>query len=214
MAARKFKSTGITIPVIGYSDIDVQNIKDLPDEIWKEFYVGDLCYFASSLGRIKRGNNIIAWNNGHKICYKNLYPKILRGTLTTDGYIRISISKRKTFFVHRLIAECFIGNSNLEVNHKNGNKLDNRIDNLEFCTKLENIHHAIKMGLFDMRKINYDRKKRSVITPKRFSKEDVLKIKHLYRIEKIKQKEIAKMYNVHKDTIGRVIREERAYKEV
>lgn len=41
MAAKKFKSKGIVIPVIGHSDIDVQSVKDLPNENWKEFYVGD-----------------------------------------------------------------------------------------------------------------------------------------------------------------------------
>lgn len=213
MAAKKFKSKGIVIPVIGHSDIDVQSVKDLPNENWKEFYVGDLCYYASSLGRIKSGNNIVTWNNGKKIFHRTLNPKILRGTLTTDGYIRISIGKRKSFFVHRLVALCFIGDSSLEVNHKNGNKLDNRIDNLEYCTKIENIRHAISTGLFDMRKINYKRQKDGKITPKRFSEEDVAKIRHLYMVEKIKQKEIAKMYNAHKDTIGHVIRKERAYKE-
>ena len=70
------------------------------------------------------------------------YPK------DKDGYIRICFSinsKRSYFRLHRLIAETFIPNPNnyKYVNHKNGIKDDNRVDNLEWCTSKENTNHAI-----------------------------------------------------------------------
>ena len=203
MASKKFKSKGIVIPVVGYSEMDVQSINSLPDEIWKEFYVGDLCYYASSLGRIKRGNNIITYDNGHRICHKVLNPKILRGTLTNDGYLRISIGKIKTFFVHRLIALCFIGDSTLEVNHKNGNKLDNRISNLEYVSRLDNMRHAKGIGLI---KDFYSHFKGKHANPRKLDKDSVNEIRELFFSKKKKQKELAIMFNVHKDTIGRVCR--------
>lgn len=203
MAHKIFKSKGIFIPVIGYSDIEVQSIKDLPGEIWKEFYVGDLCYYASSLGRIKRGNSIVYWNNGKKVCCRCLKPIILRGTLTTDGYIRISIGKKKTFFVHRLIASCFIGSSFLEVNHINGNKLDNRLSNLEYVSRLDNMRHAKKTGLI---KDFYSNFKGKISNPRKLDEDSVNKIRELFFSKKKKQKELAIMFDVHKDTIGRVCR--------
>ena len=55
----------------------------------------------------------------------------------------------KDFSIHRIVACTFIENHNniLEVNHKDGNKLNNRVDNLEWITKSENIKHAFNIGL-------------------------------------------------------------------
>ncbi len=70
----------------------------------------------------------------------------------TCGYFQVntySHSKQKTFLVHRLVAILYIPNpSNLpEVNHKDGNKLNNNDWNLEWCTRSENIKHGIDTGL-------------------------------------------------------------------
>ena len=70
----------------------------------------------------------------------------------TAGYHYVTLcknGKRRNRFIHRLIAQEYIPNplNKQEVNHINGNKLDNRIENLEWVTPLENIQHAIKLGL-------------------------------------------------------------------
>ena len=59
--------------------------------------------------------------------------------------------KRKMYLVHRLIALTYIPNSENkpDINHKDGNSLNNNVENLEWCTKSENIQHAIKSGLID-----------------------------------------------------------------
>lgn len=67
-----------------------------------------------------------------------------------NHYERISLHepKSKTYLVHRLIMEAFYGPSTLHVNHKNGNKHDNRIENIEYVTCKQNTKHAIAVGLF------------------------------------------------------------------
>lgn len=71
------------------------------------------------------------------------------------GYMTITLCKNgktKTFRYHRLVAECFIENPQGKpfVNHINGDKTDNRIENLEWVTEQENTDHAIKTNLFDV----------------------------------------------------------------
>lgn len=64
-----------------------------------------------------------------------------------DGYITVTINKKHTA-LHRVIAEIYLGKrpEGLVVNHKDGNKLNNFPENLEYCTVNDNIQHSIKMG--------------------------------------------------------------------
>ncbi len=75
-----------------------------------------------------------------------------------DGYKKLGIrieKKKKNFFVHRMVALTYLNNpDNLpEVNHINGVREDNRVKNLEWCTKAENRAHAIKSGLYPKEKM-------------------------------------------------------------
>ena len=67
--------------------------------------------------------------------------KFLRLNTTHSGYLDVDIAGKKRV-VHRLVAKAFLGERNgQEVNHKNGNKKDNRLENLEWCTRSENLKH-------------------------------------------------------------------------
>lgn len=92
--------------------------------------------------------NIYANENGD---VKWTVPRKLR--LSRSGYYRFNVKhgdKIKTLMVHRVVADCFLGQMpdvELTVNHKNGNKLDNRASNLEYIYADENTKHAFQNGL-------------------------------------------------------------------
>ncbi len=82
----------------------------------------------------------------------NRKGKKLKPGTDKDGYLRITLTnngKRKSYYVHRLVARAYLKDYSdiLQVNHKNGIKIDNRIENLEMVTLQENIKHSIKTGL-------------------------------------------------------------------
>jgi len=78
-------------------------------------------------------------------------PRILGGSVSTRGYRQFALRREgKTKFAqaHRLVADAFLDEKpKATVNHINGDKLDNRAENLEWSTIIENVHHALANGL-------------------------------------------------------------------
>ena len=110
--------------------------------------------------------------------YSSKSRRLITERLNNKGYKIVNLSidgKCKTFSVHRLIAQAYIPNpDNLSaINHKNGIKTDNRIENLEWVTFSENTTHAVATGLLMPTK-GRDTKN------KRFEDEDIKRIKELY----------------------------------
>ena len=115
------------------------------EEIWKDIKGYEGLYQVSNLGRIKR---VLFKNNKTTI----IKEKILKYTVKNNGYCKVNLyknNKQKTYHIHRLVAEAFIPNrdNSLEINHKDGNKKNNCINNLEWITHKENIQHGVKTGL-------------------------------------------------------------------
>ena len=99
-------------------------------------------------------------------CHKNskriIKGRQLKGSKDKDGYLYVCLSLNgieRNERIHRLVLECFIGESNLIVDHLNGNKQDNRLQNLEYVTPKENTrrYHINKKGSEDLIGVNFNK---------------------------------------------------------
>lgn len=105
-------------------------------------------YQVSNYGRVKR----ILFINNHIKKTKEKMLSCLKCSNNKNYYIAFVLSKNgkeKRYYAHRLVAQAFIPNLNNspQINHKDGNKQNNRVDNLEWCDGFYNQQHAIKTGL-------------------------------------------------------------------
>ena len=135
--------------------------------------------------------------------YSETTNRNLSKHLDKDGYEKVrlvSLDGRHTYSVHRLILESFnpVENmENLQVNHIDGNKQNNRLNNLEWTTCKENIRHACNAGL----RHNQTGENNNAT---KLTEESVKLIIELLLERKFTQKEIGKQFNVSEDVIGAI----------
>ena len=167
-------------------------------EIWKDIPNYEGVYLVSNFGRIKsfRRN----WKTNERI---------LAISIWAGGYRVIKLSDKnriiKTYKISRLVALTFILNPhNLpEVNHKDGNKLNDEVNNLEWVNRSDNIKHALRIGLFTSRK----GEKNSNAKLNNFQVRVIRKINDMY------QREIAEIFNISRSQIA-LIRRNGSWKHV
>lgn len=154
------------------------------EEIWKDIIGFEGSYMISSLGRVKSLN----YNKTKK-------EKILKPQLDKQGYYTIGLcknKKKKHYKIHRLVCQTFLHNpeKKKQVNHKNGIKNDNILENLEYMTAKENNIHKYKVlgykGIIDKTIYTF------------FNKE-------LNIIEISTQSELRKKYKLHKGNISSMV---------
>lgn len=152
-------------------------------EQWTALFLYEKRYLISNYGRIKKINGTV------------VIPSILR-----DGYMGVNLTKanarRKKWRLHRLVALSFIPNPTFKkyVNHKDGDKLNNLVSNLEWCTAKENDMHARRLGLKKWAGYNAQNPK--------LTRRQVLYI----RKSSLSQRVLAKKFDVSHPTIGDIKR--------
>lgn len=126
------------------------------EEEWRDIAGYDGKYQVSNLGRVKSTNYRCA---GKEQTLKLLYR---------NGYLRVALyknGKNNRLTVHRLVAEAFIPNQNNlpQVNHKDENKLNNRVDNLEWCTAKYNNNYGTRTERVSVKLINNKKRSKPVL---------------------------------------------------
>lgn len=166
-------------------------------ETWKPVPRYEGWYEVSDLGNIRRS----CPGPGTKIG-KPVKP-INRG----HGYVSVMLSKnanKEVIQVHRIVVETFIGSipPEKQVNHKNGRKADNRLENLEIVTPSENQYHASANGLFHPSRGEHR-------PMAKLTDDAVRQIRHLAQTTNMFQYEIASLFGVAPCCVGEILRGKR-----
>jgi hypothetical protein len=161
-------------------------------EIWKSFIEGH--YDVSSFGNVRSVDKKVDFN-GTIATRRGIQ---LKPTLNSKGYYTVILcidSKRKTVYVHRMVAIAFLENNlnKPQVNHKDGNPLNNNLTNLEWCTESENQQHAYAAGLKG-KGVEHGMAKLTEI--------QVREIK--YGLSELNNNEVAKLYNINRGTVRNI----------
>jgi hypothetical protein len=156
-------------------------------EKWQDISGYEGLYLASNLGRIRNAIN----------------GRILKIWVNQRGYGAVNLhlnKQQKKHYAHRLVFAAFNGFEPETVNHKNGNKLDNRIENLEPMTRLENFDHAIKVLGFTNKGVKHGKAK--------LTEAQVLEIRAISEqvVETMTIEAISKKYGVSRSAITSILK--------
>jgi hypothetical protein len=162
-------------------------------EEWKKIPGFNNVYSVSNKGRVRRdihNRNIIK-------------KKEISQTFSNKGRMFVKLVNNgvyKNFLVHRLVLLAFVGEcpSNMEVNHIDGNGVNNCVENLEYLTRSDNAKHAVRTGLWIKRQGSLSGRSKLV-------EDSVLKIRDLYSSGMNTMRELAEIFNVCEGNIYYIV---------
>lgn len=169
-------------------------------EIWKDIEGYEGIYQVSNTARVIGLPRKFIRKDGKSYIVKKREIKVRIGW---GGYYNVALSldgKKKTYPIHRLVAQAFIPNplNKSQVNHIDGNKGNNNVDNLEWVTGSENVAHAFRTGL-----------RKTVVGNHKLSEDDVRYIRKKYKNRtcyRWGKKELAKELGISTSTIDFVLK--------
>ena len=134
-------------------------------EIWKDVKGYEGMYQVSNKGNVKSLDRVVISKNGVS---KNLKGKMLAHKKHKGGYLQVVLCQDINRYIHRLVAETFIPNiENLhEINHKDENKKNNNVENLEWCTRKYNVNYGTGTQRM-VEKMNYSETTKAMIKANR-----------------------------------------------
>lgn len=117
---------------------------------WRPVVGEEGLYEVSSAGDVRSLDRAIEIVGRWGVARRRLAGRLLRSWPDCNGYRAVYLSRRRAVNVHRLVALAFLGTPPpgcTDVNHRDGDKANNAVDNLEWCTRRENMVHARSLGL-------------------------------------------------------------------
>lgn len=183
-------------------------LEDLPNEVWKDVVGYEGLYMVSNLSRVKkvkRFSNVTRVNKDGRVISFNIPIKeaILKQNINCKGYYTLQLTKNsfpKTVTTHRLVAKAFLPNPENKpaVNHIDGVKTNNNVENLEWVTLSENVRHAHANNLACVR-VGSDN------SFAKLSEEDIINIRKTYKEGGFTHKSLGEIYNTHSSNIGLIV---------
>lgn len=162
----------------------------LADEEWRPVPGWEVAYEVSNWGRVRSKTRTLMVGRPGQRLHKG---RVMRPKAAGSGYLAVGLSwegRVVNKYVHRLVAHAFLGPppAGIEVNHRNGDKTNNDVANLEYATSSGNKNHAFRNGL----------------RPTKLTEADVREIRT--RIHSERQSDLAREFGVYESTISAVVR--------